>query len=40
MCSSDLGAGIYLTMTMLFRINSIQVQTPDGKQVTEIARCV
>ena len=22
---------------MLFRINSIQVQTPDGKQVTEIA---
>ena len=24
-------------MTMLFRINSIQVQTPDGKQVTEIA---
>lgn len=32
-----IGAGIYLTMTMLFRINSIQVQTPDGKQVTEIA---
>ena len=31
-----IGAGIYLTMTMLFRINSIQVQTPDGKQVTEI----
>ena len=27
-----IGAGIYLTMTMLFRINSIQVQTPDGKQ--------
>ena len=24
-------------MTMLFRINSIQVQPPDGKQVTEIA---
>ena len=32
-----IGAGIYLTMTMLFRINSIQVQTPDGKQVNEIA---
>ena len=32
-----IGTGIYLTMTMLFRINSIQVQTPDGKQVTEIA---
>ena len=32
-----IGAGIYLTMTMLFRISSIQVQTPDGKQVTEIA---
>ena len=32
-----IGAGIYLTMTMLFRINSIQVQTPDGRQVTEIA---
>ena len=32
-----IGAGMYLTMTMLFRINSIQVQTPDGKQVTEIA---
>lgn len=32
-----IGAGIYLTMTMLFRINSIQVQTPDGAQVTEIA---
>ena len=32
-----IGAGIYLTMTMLLRINSIQVQTPDGKQVTEIA---
>ncbi len=32
-----IGAGIYLTMTMLFRINSIQVQTPNGKQVTEIA---
>ena len=32
-----IGAGIYLTMTMLFRINSIQVQTPDGNQVTEIA---
>lgn len=32
-----IGAGIYLTMTMLFRIGSIQVQTPDGAQVTEIA---
>ena len=32
-----IAAGVYLTMTMLFRINSIQVQTPDGKQVTEIA---
>ena len=32
-----IGAGIYLTMTMLFRISSIQVQTPDGKQVSEIA---
>ena len=32
-----IGAGIYLTMTMLFRINSIQVQTPDGTQVSEIA---
>ena len=32
-----IGAGIYLTMTMLFRISSIQVQTPDGTQVSEIA---
>ena len=32
-----IAAGVYLTMTMLFRISSIQVQTPDGKQVTEIA---
>ena len=32
-----IGIGMYLTVTMLFRINSIQVQTPDGKQVTEIA---
>ena len=32
-----IGAGIYLTMTMLFRVNSIQVQTTDGTQVSEIA---
>ena len=32
-----IGAGIYLTMTMLFRISAIQVQTADGTQVTEIA---
>ena len=32
-----IGAGIYLTMTMLFRISSIQVQTADGTQVSEIA---
>ncbi len=29
--------GVYLTVTMLFKINSIQVQTADGTQVTEIA---
>ena len=32
-----IGAGVYLTMTMLFRVNSIQVQTADGAQVSEIA---
>lgn len=32
-----IGAGVYLTMTMLFRIGSIQVQTADGVQVSEIA---
>ena len=32
-----IAAGIYLTVTMLFRISSIQVQTADGAQVTEIA---
>ncbi len=31
-----IGAGIYLTMTMLFKISSIQVQTADGKQVQEV----
>lgn len=32
-----IAAGAYLTMTMLFRIQSIQVQTADGAPVTEIA---
>mgnify|MGYP004665192835 CR=1 FL=1 len=32
-----IGAGIYLTMTMLFRIGTIRVQTADGAPVTEIA---
>ena len=32
-----IGVGIYLTVTMLFRISSLQVQTADGTQVTEIA---
>lgn len=32
-----IGVGFYLTLTMLFRINSIQVQTADGAQVQEIA---
>lgn len=32
-----IAAGAYLTMTMLFRIQSIQVQTADGTPVTEIA---
>lgn len=32
-----IGAGVYLTVTMLFRISSIQVQAADGTQVTEIA---
>lgn len=32
-----IAAGSYLTMTMLFRIQTIQVQTADGMPVTEIA---
>ena len=32
-----IAAGVYLTVTMLFKISSIQVQTADGTQVTEIA---
>ena len=32
-----IGAGVYLTMTMLFRISAIRVQTADGAQVSEIA---
>ena len=32
-----IAAGVYLTMTMLFKIGTIQVQTADGTQVTEIA---
>ena len=32
-----IGIGMYLTVTMLFRISAIQVQTADGTQVTEIA---
>ena len=32
-----IGAGVYLTMTMLFRIGTIQVQNPDGTPVTEVA---
>ena len=32
-----IGIGMYLTVTMLFRISAIQVQTTDGTQVTEIA---
>lgn len=32
-----IAAGGYLTMTMLFRIQTIQVQTADGMPVTEIA---
>lgn len=32
-----IAAGAYLTMTMLFRIQSIQVQMADGAPVTEIA---
>lgn len=32
-----IGIGMYLTVTMLFRISVIQVQTADGTQVTEIA---
>lgn len=30
-----IAAGVYLTVTMLFKISSIQVQTADGTQVTE-----
>lgn len=30
-----IAAGVYLTMTMLFKISSIQVQTADGAQVNE-----
>ena len=30
-----IAAGVYLTMTMLFKISSIQVQTADGAQVSE-----
>ena len=32
-----IGAGMYLTMTMLFRIHTIQVQTADGTPVQTIA---
>lgn len=32
-----IGAGVYLTMTMLFRVSAIRVETADGNQVTEIA---
>ena len=31
-----IAAGVYLTVTMLFKISSIQVQTADGTQVTEV----
>ena len=31
-----IGAGVYLTMTMLFKISSIQVQTADGTPVSEV----
>lgn len=31
-----IGAGVYLTVTMLFKISSIQVQTADGTQVAEV----
>ncbi|MGN0708213.1 MAG: cell division protein FtsQ/DivIB [Faecalibacterium sp.] len=31
-----IGAGVYLTVTMLFKINSIQVQTADGAVVQEV----
>ncbi len=30
-----IGAGVYLTVTMLFKISSIQVQTADGTVVQE-----
>ena len=32
-----IGVGVYLTVTMLFRISTIQVQTADGTQVAEVA---
>ena len=32
-----IGVGVYLTVTMLFKISSIQVQTADGTQVQELA---
>lgn len=31
-----IAAGVYLTVTMLFKISSIQVQTADGTQVAEV----
>ena len=31
-----IAAGVYLTVTMLFKISSIQVQTADGVQVSEV----
>ena len=31
-----IAAGVYLTMTMLFKISSIQVQTADGTPVSEV----
>ena len=31
-----IAAGVYLTMTMLFKIGTIQVQTPDGTVVQEV----
>lgn len=31
-----IGIGMYLTVTMLFRISAIQVQTADGTQVAEV----
>ena len=31
-----IAAGVYLTVTMLFKISAIEVQTADGTQVTEV----